>query len=442
MKFLLISPAIEADRYPKGGAAFRVANYNLPLIASLTPPAINVRLIDEFVDTVPFGEQFDLVGISVITPTALRAYEIAQKFRKNGSRIVMGGIHPSVLPHECLDYADAVVIGEVEDVWARLMDDFSKCTLKKIYRSKEQSDLKNIPIPRWDLLNKKRYIVKRSLSTTRGCSCQCDFCSISCAHGPGFRMRPIADVIRDIKESGVRRLMFFDDNIIDNPKYARKLFEALIPLKVRWVSQATFQFTEDEELIKLAYKSGCRGILIGVDSLSISSLAGVNKRVNKVDQYSEGIKRLHNNGIFMNASFIFGFDHDDVSIFEKTLEFARQTGLIGCIFNILTPYPGTALYNNLNKEDRIIDKDWSHYHGKNHVVFKPAKMTEDELLNGMRWVRYECHSWGSILRRFLNSGLSPITSFGIGLPLNMSNRYYTRKEDHHPGNNPAQQFDN
>jgi radical SAM superfamily enzyme YgiQ (UPF0313 family) len=431
MKLLLIAPAVEPERYPKGGYAFRVANYNLPLIAALTPPEIKIRIIDQCVEPIPFEDHFDLVGITVNTPLAPYSYELAARFRKQGSRVVLGGIHPSVLPEESIQYADSVVVGEAESVWSRLIRDFKKGDLKRIYHA-PQARLDKIPLPRWDLMRQNRYIIKRTLAATRGCIYRCEFCSIFSAVGFGFRMRPIADVVRDVIVSKARRLMFWDDNLIANRNYARSLFLALRPLKIRWISQATFNFSNDDELMKLAYQSGCRGIFLGIESLSTASLREANKSFNKVEHYREGIKRLHDNGIGISAGFVFGFDHDDPSVFERSLEFAERSGIDACNFKILTPYPGTPLYDRLNSEGRIIDKNWSHYRGKTHVVFKPRCMSPDELLQGFKWIRHKCYSWRSIFRRLLNSR----TGLEAGIPMNLGYRYITRKEDPSPGWNP------
>jgi len=432
MKLLLIAPTVEAERYPRGGYAFRVANYNLPYIAALTPPGIEIRLVDECVEPIRFDYGADLVGITVNTPLAPYSYQLAQQFRRQGSKVVLGGIHPSVYPQEGLQHADAVVVGEAESVWAQLIGDFRQGRLKRLYRG-TRARLENLPLPRWELLRKNRYIIKRSLTATRGCIYRCEFCPIFPAVGMGFRVRPVAEVVRDVAASRVRRIMFWDDNIIADRQYAHRLFSALTPLNVRWVSQATFDFSSEENLVKAAYRAGCRGIFLGIESLSSESLSEANKSFNRVDRYKEGIRRLHDNGIGISAGFVFGFDHDDTSVFERTLEFALETGIDACNFKILTPYPGTPLFKRLEQEGRIIDKDWSHYRGKTHVVFKPLGMTPEELLQGFKWIRRQCYNWSSIFRRLKKSR----TSLLPGLAMNMGYRYITRKEDPSRGRNPA-----
>jgi radical SAM superfamily enzyme YgiQ (UPF0313 family) len=246
-------------------------------------------------------------------------------------------------------------------------------------------------------------------------------------------MRPVAHVVRDIVAGECNRLVFWDDNIIANREYARRLFRALVPLRVRWVSQATFNFTDHDDLMKLAYEAGCRGIFLGIESLSAPSLREAHKTFNNVGRYRAGIGRLHNHGIGVSAGFVFGFDHDDAGVFERTLEFAEQTGIDACNFKILTPYPGTSLYERMEREGRIIDKDWSHYRGKTHVVFRPRRMTPDDLLAGFKWIRHQCYSWRSIYRRLFNSH----TSLAAGIPMNLGYRYITRTEDPSAGWNPA-----
>jgi radical SAM superfamily enzyme YgiQ (UPF0313 family) len=432
MKLLLIAPTVEPERYPKGGWAFRVANYNLALIAALTPPDVEVRIADECAEPIPLEESFDLVGITVNTPMAPYSYELAGHFRTRGSKVVLGGIHPSVLPYEGLEHADAVVIGEAEPVWEGLIRDFKEGRLGRRYQG-PQARLDRLPVPRWDLLRSRRYALSRSLTATRGCLNRCDFCSIFSAVGPGFRTRPVEDVIRDVRASGARRVIFWDDNIIADRAYARGLFRALAPLKVRWISQATFNLAYDEALIRLCYRSGCRGIFLGIESLSTASLIEARKSFNRVERYRDGIQRLHDHGIGVSAGFVFGFDHDTPSVFERTLEFAEQTGIGACNFKLLTPYPGTALYDRFDREGRIIDKDWSHYRGKTHVVFRPRCMPPETLLEGFKWVRHQCYSWPSIFRRLLRSR----TSIATGMAVNLGYRYITRHEDPSHGWNPA-----
>lgn len=432
MRILLVAPTVPPERYPRGGYAFRVANYNLPLIAALTPPEVDVEILDEAAEPISFAGNHDLVGITVNTPLAPYAYELAAQFRSRGSRVVLGGIHPSILPEECLQHADAVVVGEAEPVWSTLVRDFQQGQMKRVYHG-AQACLENLPVPRWDLMRSRRYVVRRSLTATRGCNRRCEFCTIFSAVGPGFRMRPVADVIRDIVAGRSRRIVFWDDNLTANREYARRLFHALVPLRVGWVSQATFDFSDDAEFIKLAYQAGCRGIFLGIESLSERSLREARKSFNRIQQYRTGIQRLHDHGIGVSAGFVFGFDHDDRFVFERTLEFAEQTGIDACNFKILTPYPGTPLYDRLDREGRIIDKDWSHYRGKTHVVFKPRSMSPDELLEGFKWVRHQCYSWRSIVRRLLRSR----TSLRAGIPMNMGYRYITRHEDPSLGRNPG-----
>ncbi len=432
MKLLLIAPTIEQERYPRGGYAFRVASYTMPLIAALTPPNIDVTIADECVSKIPFDQDFDLVAITVNTPLAPYAYELAARFRAAGSKVVLGGIHPSQLPYESLRYSDSVVIGEAEPIWSQLLRDFDNGQMQRVYRSR-RADLRRVPTPRWNLLESNKYIISRSLTATRGCDHSCSYCSIGLSIGPGFRTRPVEHVVRDIERSGARRLMFWDDNLTADKEYCRQLFAAIKPLKIKWVSQATIQFTDDESLVRLAGEAGCTGIFIGFESLSAECLDECGKTFNRSYAYQKAVRMLQDYGICVSAGFVFGFDHDGPDCFERTLDFAVRVGIDACNFKILTPYPGTKLFDKLRKGGRIFDYNWSHYRGKKHVVFQPKRMTPVELLNGFRWIRRQCYSWKSIILRLFRSR----ASISASLPMNLGYRYIITKDDREPGWNPC-----
>jgi radical SAM superfamily enzyme YgiQ (UPF0313 family) len=263
-----------------------MSQLTLPLLAALTPDDIEVKIMDENVEPIDFDEPTDLVAITMLTPMAPRAYEIATVFRQKGVKVVLGGVHATHMPQEAAKYADAVVIGEAENVWPQLLTDFKKGQLQKFYSSDTKPDLKELPIPHHNLVKNKFYVNVPKVETSRGCPYRCSFCSTTAMFGNRMRYRPINEVINEIKALKARFVFFTDNNIVGNPRYAKEFFKALIPLKIKWVSQGSLNIARDLELLKLAAKSGCVGILVGIESLVQEALAAMGKKVNKVSQYA------------------------------------------------------------------------------------------------------------------------------------------------------------
>ena len=353
----------------------------LPMVAALTPEDVKVIIVDEKVEPIDFEENVDLVGISVMTPFAPRAYEIADIYRKRGIKTVLGGIHPTALPEEAIEHADAVVIGEAENVWGNLIEDFKKNRLKRFYHSDQLISMKGLPLPRINLLNKDAYSTINCVQTTRGCPHNCEFCSVTAFFGRRYRQRPIKEVITEIKRLKANYVFFVDDNIIGDIGYAKELFQALKLLNIEWNNQCTLTIAKDDELLKLAQESGCDMMYIGFESLSQENLESIGKSFNRVEEYEEAVKRIQDHGIEIMASFIFGLDHDDETVFEKTINFIKKNKIKKPVFSILTPYPGTKLYQRLEQENRIIDRDWSKY-DFGHVVIKPKLMSPETLQRG------------------------------------------------------------
>jgi radical SAM superfamily enzyme YgiQ (UPF0313 family) len=403
MKIVLISPEIEDSnlRFSKKEArSFWFPRLSLVSLASLVPSGVDVKIIDETVENIDFDMAVDLVGISVMTYHAPRAYEISSRFRSRGIKVVLGGIHPTALPEEAIRHADSVVIGEAEETWPILLEDFKKGGLKPFYKQERLTSLENLPIQRLDLLKPGAYMTNNCVQNSRGCPHGCDFCSVTNFFGKSYRFRPVKDVIKEVESLPGDYLVFVDDNIAGNKKYARELFSALKPLKKKWGSQCSLTLANDPELLKLAAESGCGAMFVGIETLSQDNLLGVNKGFNRVSSYEELIKRFHDNGIMINAGIIFGFDNDDESVFEKTVCFLEKNRIGLVLFSILTPLPGTGFYKKVEREGRIIDRDWSHYDGR-HVVFKPKLMTPDTLEDGFYWSYRQFFSYGSILKRLL-----------------------------------------
>jgi radical SAM superfamily enzyme YgiQ (UPF0313 family) len=395
IKLELIAPAKQEDSRKRKGLC---PPLGLAMVAALTPPEIEVSLTDENVTVIDFEKGADLVGITVLTGTAQRAYEIADTFRARGVKVILGGIHPSVLPEEASQHADAVVIGEAEGIWSNLIKDFKTNKLQRVYRQHERPSLLGLPIPRRDLFTEEAYFLRHTISTTRGCPYSCSFCSVTSFFGHTYRCRPVEEVLKEVETFNDRKLIaFVDDNIGGNPKFAKELFRALVPYKIKWVGQASVTIARDDELLKLAAASGCLGLLIGFESLSPANLAAVGKRINVVDEYENAIKKIHSHGIAIHGFFIFGFDEDDEDVFKRTVRFAQKMRLETAQFGCLAPYPGTALCESLEKAGRIITKDWSQY-GYN-LVFEPKSMSPEMLQKGNDWAWREFYSILSIWRR-------------------------------------------
>jgi radical SAM superfamily enzyme YgiQ (UPF0313 family) len=393
-RLLLIYPATHKLGWVK---YFQLPSLSLQQVAALIPPAWEVTLVDESQDAIPFGRHYDLVGITAMTHQATRAYEIADQFRRAGVPVIMGGMHPTVMPEEALAHADAVVIGEAEAVMARLLDDLLGGRLEKIYRAPiAQDDKLEIPWSRREILNGKRYITTQTVQTSRGCPYDCAFCTVTHYFGNRFRYRDTADILAEISSFPKKLVIFLDDNLLGDPAKARPILEGIAELGIRWGSQTSLRFAEDRELLKLVASSGCIGLFVGIESVTgpYSLLAKSAGQSTQIDL----MKRIRDAGIILEASFIFGFDDHDQSIFEKTLRFVEECTPSVPTFNLLTPYPGTRLFQQYEQEGRILHRDWSRYN-HSEVVFRPKLMTPEQLCQGWLEARKAAYTWPSIFSR-------------------------------------------
>ena len=381
-----------------------MSQLTLPVIAALTPPRFDVRIIDENVEAVDFDQDADLVGISLLTPTAVRGYEIARRFRERGVPVILGGVHPSLCPEEAEKHCDAVVVGEAEGIWPHLLEDFEKGALKSLYKSDGKPDLRNLPRPRRELINEKMYVNVPKVEVSRGCPFDCNFCSTTRFFGRKMRYRPVEDVIAELQELDLNFVFFTDNNIVGNPKYAKELFEALIPLKIKWIGQASLNAANDPELLKLAGRSGCVGLLIGFESLSDMAISAMGKTVNRVERYKTAVKRLHRARIGIIGCFVFGFDEEDRSAFRQTVRFVKRLNIEVPQFTLLTPYPGTVLREKMESTRRILHSQWEKY-DVNHVVFQPLRMKAGELRHGYDKSCQKAYSYSSIIRRLARSAI-------------------------------------
>jgi radical SAM superfamily enzyme YgiQ (UPF0313 family) len=397
VKIELIVPAVEENA--------RIPNLAFPILAALSPKDIDILFTDDLLTPIDLKKdlkEVDLVGISVLTKTALRAYEIAEAYQKKGIPVVLGGIHPTALPEEAKEHADSVVIGEAEEIWPHLIEDVRNGNLKPFYRQEGYTELSKIPIPRREILPQRGYLPLDVVQVTRGCPFHCEFCSVQKFFGETYRFRPLSDVVEEVRRLRHRWMMFNDDNIIGNPSYSKELLKALIPLKKKWFGQASLSGLKKVENIELLAKSGCNSLFIGFESLCKENLLKSKKFQNDPSEYREIIKSLHRFGIAICGSFVFGFDEDDPSVFEETVSFSIQTKLFSAIFMILTPYPETAFYHRVKTEGRLVQGQWWLLKSPEDVApyFTPKKMSGETLREGWKRAWKEFYSFPSIWKRF------------------------------------------
>ncbi len=432
LRIALLSPKGPLYRH-RGGIfrkSLRYSPLTLPTLAALIPEDIehDLTLYDEGIEDIPQDLDVDLIGITTITGTARRSYELARRFRDCGVTVVLGGPHVTLVPDDAAPHADAIVVGYAEDTWPELLRDFLKNKLRNRYIQSPDLSLANRPRARRDLINRGRYAKTHVFEATRGCVHRCDFCVVPFAWGRKPYQKPVAEVVDEIRSTGARRAIFVDLNIIADKAYAAELFEALIPLNIQWGGLATTLLARDEELLDLCARSGCIGLLVGFESISSSALKDVQKGFNSPTLYAEWIRRFHGHGIAVNGTFVFGFDCDDIGTFDETAQFVIDTGIDLPRFAILTPFPGTALYRRLDREGRILTKDWELYDGQ-HVVFQPSQMTVDELEKGNAKVWQKVYSYGSIARRMQDTPISKTlylaANFGYRFYANRLDRFYT-----------------
>jgi radical SAM superfamily enzyme YgiQ (UPF0313 family) len=423
MRVALISP--KGPLYRHRGGIFRKSLRYQPLtlttLAALVPRELNIelQLFDEGIADVPLDLEADLVAMTVITGTAMRAYELARQFRARGKTVVLGGPHVTLIPEDAQPHADAIVAGYAEDTWPELLRDFAAGRLQARYDQKPGLDLANRPFARRELLPSHRYLTNNVFEATRGCIHNCEFCVVPAAWGRKPLQKPVADVVADIRRHGARKLIFVDLNIIADRGYALELFRALIPLQIEWYGLATVLLARDAELLGLAAQSGCKGLLMGLESISPRNLRNSHKGFNAPEDYAKVVERLHQHGIALQGCFVFGLDDDEPDVFLKTAEFAVEARIDLPRFAIVTPFPNTALYKRLAAEDRILTRNWELYDGQ-HVVFQPARMSVDELQWGAETAWKHAYSVKSMARRILHSP----AAWPVKLGTNLGYRFY------------------
>lgn len=377
MKIKLIYP--EWGNYPLLYRRY-IPTLGLITVASLTPPEIDISITDERIEPIDFSEDADLVGISTMTCQSKRAYEIARIYKERGATVVLGGVHPSILPEEASNFCDAVVVGEAEESWPKLIEDFRKGSLQKFY-SCHGKDTKT-PSLRWELYGKKGYLPVSPVQLVKGCPLDCEFCSVPSAFGNTFRMRSMEDISREIEDAGAY-LFLINDNIHLARRRTSEIFKFLSSSGREWVGLAPLNIAEDSNYISSLQKSGCWALYVDFSPWLSATLS---KKVDsmQVEKDTEYIRRMKDAGIKILASFIFGFDHDDKGCFERIVNFAKNNGIDEAEFHILTPYPKTRLWYKLLSEGRLLETDSSFY-TTTHAVFKPKQMTPEELIEGFNY---------------------------------------------------------
>jgi len=371
----------------------------LAVAASIPRDQYEVILTDENIESIDFDLKADLVGISAMTSYVNRGYEIADQFRARGVPVVMGGVHPSFMPSEALKHSDAVVIGESEFVIGKLLDDLKNGSMRGIYKSDALHPMVGMPMPRYDLLKKNRYVNRTFVQTSRGCHQGCTFCAEPLMNGLKFRYRPVNEVIHEIENCGARTISINDADFFGTVDRPQEVMRALKGRGIHWQAGVTSKLAQDDRMLELAAESGCTMLSIGFESISRSTLKSVHKHVNRPENFAALVEKVHSYGIMVFGLFMFGFDGDDRSVFDETTSFNISANYDACAYSVLTPYPGTLTWYEMKKANRIVSFDWTMY-DQSHVVYRPEQMSADELRIGQADAYDGFYGSSSIARRF------------------------------------------
>ena len=403
MRILFILPAIGKKPGQKYIGTWKMEPYTIAVLKALTPEDIDTILFDDRIECIDYEADIDLVAIPVETYTARRSYHIASEFHKRGRKVVMGGYHVTLMPDEVKEYADTIVVGNAEPVWGQLIADFREGRMKPRY---DGGYAYTERVPDKSIFEGKKYLPVSLVETGRGCCHSCEFCAISEYYGGCYYRREHADITAEIERSKHRIHFLVDDNLFADRRNAMQLFEDITPNKIIWAGQGTLSMGRDPELLKSMKKSGCELILIGFESLNSENLAQMNKSFNMASgERDELVKRIHDAGIGIYSTFIFGYDHDTEKTFDDTVEFALKHRFYTSAFNHLLPFPGTRLYDRYQSEGRLLYDKWWLEEGYKYgeVAFKPKNMTPEALSSLCRQARKEFSSPGAVLKRGLAS---------------------------------------
>jgi len=414
VRLLLVSPT----HYDPSGGLHKTTRYwtsgtTLPYLKALTPPEWEVTMVDELFGDLPDGH-WDVVGITAMGPQIKRAYDLADRFRAGGSKVVLGGTWVTLTPEESLQHADAVVAGEAELVWPALLGDLTAGRSRGIYRSEAWFDLaqmpvidhRELPLLKWEAFRKSwlyRMYFHWPITFSRGCPHPCEYCAVQTYYKRSFRTRPVEQVIGEIKRIkslGADRLLFLDDNPVAHPEKAKELFRAMIPLGMKWASQSTINIARDDELLDLAARSGCVSLSIGLESIDEASLASVSKGFNKPSRFVEDLAKIRRAGIQVIALLMIGLDGDTTATFQRSLDFLVDNHISFLKLFTPCPYPGTKYHDDMMAEGRILETDWGKYDYGSAIV-QPLHMTPAQMLDGFQSVYRGFYSIPSIVKRLV-----------------------------------------
>jgi len=436
-KILIIQPShyvSKNDRTVFKSRMRALVPLTLPYLAALTPKDWDVTLVDEQLQDIDFNAKPDLVAITSWTVHSIRGYDVARKFRDQGIPVIMGGPHVWFHPEEASKHCDAIGIGEGEPIWAKMLEDAAAGQLQKVYQAPQMKSISDLPLPRWDMLDLRKYgpFKTFSLMSSRGCPMQCEFCSERLYLGGGFRVRPVEDVIADIKHTGSKNVFFGDSDFGGKRDKAMELMEAMIPLKLRWSALWTSFLCNDDEYMDLAKRSGLLHVNMGIESINPETLKGMNKKFNKVDRYSEMLENLRKRGISYSLNFIFGWDTETHGVFESTLDFLHKEKVPVAYFNILCPEKGTMFYEKMKKDDRILRlEDIGRFPGE-FCHLKPKNFSAEEIEKNVQDMYVKFYSWKSMLKRLP----APVTQANIASwVVNISQRRLTQRSQGDNNNN-------
>lgn len=394
----------------------------LEQLYALTPEDYEVKIIDERIgDKIDYNGKYDLIGITAFTAYANRAYEIADEFKKRNKKVVLGGYHPSALPDEAKKHADSVVIGEAEYIWSEILNDAKSNSLKPFYTADRAVDQNDMPPAKRDQTGGNYFIA--AIQATRGCPNRCEFCAISnMKYGAVVRKRPVEDVVDEIETISQKHLHFYDPSLTSHPAYSKLLFKKMRGLNKKFTCNGNVgALYKDEELLKLASEAGCTKWYIGFESFLQKNISQIGKKTNKVEEYRPTIKKIHDYGMDIHGHFVFGLDNDTTNVFESTLSAVNDLELTIAEFHIMTPFPGTPLFDRLEREGRIISKDWSRYM-MSMVNFKPKLMSEEELVNGVYRLKKEFYSLNNFLQTVRKK-----EEMNLGLIAHMTSTHFISK---------------